>query len=58
MKSITNEIKKSINFEKTGTKGIMVLGKYTFVKIVLLDIKLWDEKLNAVEKYVHGIKAV
>ena len=47
---IKKDIKKSNNFDKTGTNGIINLGQYTFVKIPLLEIKLCVEKFNAVEK--------
>ena len=45
-----NEIKKSINLPKTGDNGIINLGKYTFVKIWMLETRLLPEATNEVEK--------
>ena len=53
-----NEIKKSINFEITGVRGITSLGKYTFVSILDELNKLPVELINAPEKYIQGTSPV
>ena len=40
-----------------GVIGIMILGKYTLVKIDILPIKLWVDFTIDVEKYIHGTNA-
>ena len=47
---MTKEIPKSTSLDKTGVSGIISRGKYTFVKIPALEIRLCVEKIMAVEK--------
>lgn len=50
-------MRKSTSLEKMGVKGIIIRGKYTFVKIDDVVIKLFPDADKAFEKYVHGITA-
>ena len=48
--NIINEMMKSISLDSTGVRGMMILGKYTFVKIFALLTKLVLEAFIAPEK--------
>ena len=50
-------MKKSTNFENIGTRGIIIRGKQTFVKIAEVEIKLLEEAENVLEKQFQGITA-
>ena len=52
------EIKKSINLEKIGVRGITSLGKYTLVSIFEALKRLPVELFKAPEKYIHGTSPV
>ena len=52
-----NDIRKSTMPAKTGARGIINLGKYTLDNMLPPVIRLCDDFVNAVEKYVHGTKA-
>ena len=53
-----NAIIKSAKAEITGVSGIIIRGKYTFVKIFVELIKLCVDFVIDEEKYVQGTKAV
>jgi len=47
---IIKEIAKSISLDSTGVRGMMILGKYTFVKIFAVLTKLVLEAFIAAAK--------
>ena len=57
MNTTISAIKKSIKPAKIGVSGIIILGKYTLVKILMFEIKDCVDFVIDDEKYIQGTNA-